>query len=302
MKKQTYYSNGKLLLTGEYLILKGAESLALPTQFGQDMSVQPIEQSKIYWKSYGEKGGVWFQTVFNFPLQDARATNRVEERLLQLLRQAQNQNPNFLTNNQGYKITTRLDFPRNWGLGTSSTLINNLAQWAEINPFQLLHNTMGGSGYDVACAGSNTPIHYKLEGEKAIVSDTFFNPKAFKDNLFFVHLNIKQDSQKEVQKFLNQKNDFSREVAEISQLTNLIERATTIQEFAEYIKVHEEIMGFILRRNPVQKVFFKDYFGQIKSLGAWGGDFIIATGNADTPKYFKKKGFEKVLLYKDMVL
>ncbi len=36
---------------------------------------------------------------------------------------------------------------------------------------------------------------------------------------------------------------------------------------------------------------FLDYFGQTKSLGAWGGDFILATGNKDTPKYFKNKGY-----------
>jgi mevalonate kinase len=28
-----FYSNGKLLLTGEYLVLDGAKSLALPTKF-----------------------------------------------------------------------------------------------------------------------------------------------------------------------------------------------------------------------------------------------------------------------------
>ena len=33
----------------------------------------------------------------------------------------------------GFKVTTKLDFPKNWGLGTSSTLINNIAQWAQVD-------------------------------------------------------------------------------------------------------------------------------------------------------------------------
>jgi hypothetical protein len=52
----------------------------------------------------------------------------------------------------------------------------------------------------------------------------------------------------------------------------------------------------------VQKEMFSDYFGQTKSLGAWGGDFILATGNDDTPIYFKNKGFDTVISYQDMIL
>ena len=35
METQTFYSNGKLLITGEYVVLDGAKALALPTKFGQ---------------------------------------------------------------------------------------------------------------------------------------------------------------------------------------------------------------------------------------------------------------------------
>jgi hypothetical protein len=37
--QKTFYSNGKLLITGEYLILDGAKGLALPTKMGQNLSV-----------------------------------------------------------------------------------------------------------------------------------------------------------------------------------------------------------------------------------------------------------------------
>ena len=46
---------------------------------------------------------------------------------------------------------------------------------------------------------------------------------------------------------------------------------------------------------------FPDFQGAIKSLGAWGGDFIMATGNEQTPYYFKNKGFDVVLNYEEII-
>ena len=43
MLEQNFYSNGKLLLTAEYLVLDGAKALALPTKFGQDLEVKKID-------------------------------------------------------------------------------------------------------------------------------------------------------------------------------------------------------------------------------------------------------------------
>jgi len=36
----SFYSNGKLLITGEYLVLDGAKALALPTKYGQGQIVK----------------------------------------------------------------------------------------------------------------------------------------------------------------------------------------------------------------------------------------------------------------------
>jgi len=69
MKKETYYSNGKLLLTGEYLVLNGAKSLAVPTKFGQDLEVTPALGKKIIWKSYDADGSIWFEDEILFEFQ-----------------------------------------------------------------------------------------------------------------------------------------------------------------------------------------------------------------------------------------
>ena len=46
MESQSYYSNGKLLITGEYAVLDGALSLALPTKFGQELNVFQTEAAQ----------------------------------------------------------------------------------------------------------------------------------------------------------------------------------------------------------------------------------------------------------------
>jgi hypothetical protein len=37
-------------------------------------------------------------------------------------------------------------------------------------------------------------------------------------------------------------------------------------------------------------------------LGAWGGDFILATSKENPTDYFKSKGFETVIPFDQMVL
>ena len=58
------YSHGKLLLTGEYVVLDGAQSLAIPTSYGQSLTVKPIDESKLIWKSLDENNNLWFEDIF----------------------------------------------------------------------------------------------------------------------------------------------------------------------------------------------------------------------------------------------
>ena len=54
--------------------------------------------------------------------------------------------------------------------------------------------------------------------------------------------------------------------------------------------------------DSIKNILFKDYqSGAIKSLGAWGGDFILVTGNKQNMKYFAEKGYNEIIPYKDLV-
>ena len=304
-----FYSNGKLLLTAEYLVLDGAKALALPTKFGQDLVVEEINTPKLIWKSFDENNNTWFEAEFDLdgfeiikPGKDIQTTKTLQK----ILKEAKKLIPldlgtGFLKNSNGFQITTKLSFPINWGLGTSSTLINNIAKWFKINSFELLKNSFGGSGYDIACAENNTPILFQLSIEKPIIESVDFNPP-FKEQLYFVHLNKKQNSREGIKKYQNFSGSMLHIADEISILTEMFLKAKDLKTFESAMLQHEGIISNVIKEKPIQKALFSDYFGQTKSLGAWGGDFILATGNKKTPAYFKNKGFQTVVSYQDMIL
>ena len=308
---KNFYSNGKLLLTGEYLVLDGAKSLAIPTKFGQEFVVEKIKEPQIIWGSFTHTGACWFEAVFELPkLRLVNCTfasdkegnaESIAETLLEILKEARNLNPDFLITNHGFVVKTTLTFPRDWGLGSSSTLINSIANWAKVDAFKLLWNSFKGSGYDIACAQNNLPIFYQIENKKPLVSQVAFNPN-FKENIFFVHLNQKQDSKEGITKFRESKQDFQKEIKMISAISDAFLNAKLAADFEQLIVEHERIISSVIKLKPVKERLFPDYFGEIKSLGAWGGDFVMVTGNSGTPKYFKNKGYKTILSYSEMVL
>ena len=309
-----YRSNGKLLLTGEYAVLDGALSLAIPTKFGQSLEVETIDEPKIIWKSLNEKGLVWFEdeilienvTFRPHSSEDKQtAHNDISNRLIQILNTAKILNPNFLNKNIGYRITTKLDFPKNWGLGTSSTLINNIAQWAKIDAYKLLELTFGGSGYDIACAKHNMPISYQLHSNdkfaKRNIEEIDFNP-SFKEHIFFVYLNRKQNSREGIKHYHANKENSKLVIAEINEITSKMISCDSLETYENLITRHENIISKLTKQRPIKDLLFNDFVGSIKSLGTWGGDFILVTSKVSPTSYFKNKGFNTIIPYVDMAL
>lgn len=309
MKK--YYSNGKLLLTGEYVVLDGAKALAIPTKYGQDLTVNSIEEPELIWASFTNTGECWFEASFNLPklrLTSASfnsdkegSSDQIAETLQNILQEARNLNPDFLQTDKGFLVKTHLTFPQNWGLGSSSTLINNVATWANVNPFDLLWNAFSGSGYDIACAKYNYPIFYQLEKKQPIIEEVNFSP-TFADQLYFVFLNQKQNSREGIAQYRKNNTNIQKEIHRISELSDAFLNASNVSELEHIITEHENTISSIIQLDTVKSKLFPDYFGAIKSLGAWGGDFILATGNNETPNYFKNKGYDVAIPFNDMVL
>lgn len=299
-----FYSNGKLLLTGEYVVLDGATALALPTKKGQSLEVKAREEPGISWTSYDEKAQKWFEEEFR--IEGAKVTgetpDEVSQQLASILTEAHKMNPELLSAAGGYEVSTRLDFALNWGLGSSSTLINNIAQWFDVDPYWLLKQTFGGSGYDIAAAQHDQPILYALEEGKPTALTSSFDPP-FKEHLFFVHLNRKQNSRQAIKHYRNQPQEqIEAAVAKISGLTHQLLSCQSLKEFELLLEIHETLISQLINTPKIKSRLFPDYPKSIKSLGGWGGDFILATGGEAEKEYFRGKGFGTIVEYSKMVI
>ncbi|MCO5231843.1 MAG: GYDIA family GHMP kinase [Chitinophagales bacterium] len=301
---EQYYAHGKLLLTGEYLVLDGAMSLALPTRLGQRMEVKFQPDNKLlHWKSKDNQGNIWLEGYWDIQQQKWTSISHPENSsyLEKLLVYASD---NLKFNLSGCQVETNLEFPNDWGLGSSSTLIALLAQWWKADPYELLKISFGGSGYDIACANSSSPILYQIYQGSRVVKNAKFDP-VFRDKLAFLYLGKKQNSREGIQHYRAIQSDKKSWIKDIDKITTQILECTSLQEFEILILRHEAIISQILQIPTVQSQLFSDYQGVIKSLGAWGGDFVLLTMHdtlANTQSYFKKMGYDVCIPYVEMVL
>ena len=297
---KSFYSNGKVLLTGEYSVLNGSSAIGLPTKMGQEMLVENKVNDKIIWSSFNMNSEKWFECILDLKsLKILNTSNKnISLRLKKILEVSRDLNSKFLKT--GKKVITNLDFDYKWGLGTSSTLINNISKWAEINPYELLKKTFGGSGYDLACAEANSPILFSLNSGKEKVIPVNFNP-ILKKNLFFIYQNKKQNTKKSLEEYQNQNLFDKSTINRISKISQDLMSTSNINEFRKLIDYHENIMSSVLKIDSINKKF-SDYEGSIKSLGAWGGDFFLAVGPEDSLDYFKKRNYKIGYKYADFIL
>ena len=295
------YSNGKVLLTGEYVILDGALSLAAPTKFGQHLKYQENLSNLINWKSINFDGNIWFECLITSDTLKVKSTSsqKISNTLVEIINFIREYNPSFLKK-CGSDISTNLTFEKNLGLGSSSTLISNLSKISGVNPYTINNKIFKGSGYDIACAESISPILYKLDKDQKIINEVSFKP-SFNEHIYFVYLNKKQNSISEIKKY--NKNKASNSIInEISDITSEILVCNSIDRFNELIEAHELIISKLISKQTVKDLLFKDFDGYIKSLGAWGGDMIMVTSQIDPSKYFIEKGYSTIFKFKELLV
>ena len=295
------YSSGKVLLTGEYVILNGALSLASPTKFGQHLKFEENQSNLINWKSFNYDGNIWFECSIKNENLEIKSTSskKISNTLIKIINHIRDYNPSFLKEN-GSDILTNLTFDKNWGLGSSSTLISNLAKLSGVDPYILNNKIFSGSGYDIACADSTSPIVYQLNKDQKTIDEVSFKP-SFYEKIYFIYLNNKQSSISEIENY-NKNRASDSIIKEISNITSTILQCNSIEEFNKLIASHELIISNLISKPTVKETFFKDFNGSIKSLGAWGGDMIMATSYDDPNKYFREKGYSTILKFDELLV
>jgi mevalonate kinase len=307
MNQVSFFAHGKLLITGEYAVLDGAKALALPTKFGQHLHFLPQPgSSKLHWDSFTQKGDSWFYASWALDSlkaeigADLPETEKLSELLSSMMREKGLPSSFF----EG-KITTNLDFPREWGLGTSSTLISLLSQWTGLNAYYLLEKSFGGSGYDIAAATARGPFYYKRNLENRYepeISSALFNPD-FLDHIYFLYSGKKQNSREGIAAYRSKERN-PVYLSEISEITEKAVETKSFSGFSALMSRHEQLTGNHLDLVPVQKELFSDFPGVVKSLGAWGGDFLLIL--SEMPKneissYFTKKGYQMLFSYREII-
>jgi len=297
-----FKSNGKILLTSEYLVLDGAKAIALPSKLTQELYVEQCDKEIIEWQGIDEKGNVWYEENFylkNNDLVYRAEKNNTSEKLLLLFNHILKTRE--VKDILGNKFSTKLNFKREWGLGTSSTFVNNLAKWANIDPYRLLFSAFKGSGYDIACCDVNNPIIFEKKQNSINVKNITFNPP-FIENIFLIHLDKKQNTQTSITNYLRTKSEKNDLIKRINLISEEMLQCKNLNHFEDLIVEHESIISQAISQEPIQKLTFNDYnLGKIKSLGAWGGDFILVTSKNNDLSYFNNKGFETTLKLSDLV-
>jgi len=301
-----FKSNGKILLTSEYVVLDGVDCIALPTKFGQTLSVIENNSKCINWTSYDYNNNIWFKDKYTISSENkieySSEKNNISETLLKILNALVKLNSDKINNKIGYDFVSKLSFSKDWGLGTSSTLINNLANWAKVDSYELLKLTFGGSGYDIACAEAENPIHFNNYNNKISISNSKFDP-IYKENIFFIYLGNKQNSRDGIKDYKSKKNKLTQDIIEqFKSINEKIVITDSLKEFEQCLTMHELLISKLIDIEPIKNRLFKDYDkGIVKSLGAWGGDFVLVTGTKNAMSYFLNKGYKTIFEYSKLI-
>lgn len=297
MERLAYSASGKLLLFGEYLVLRGSRSLSIPLSVGQKLDIRPGKGSGIRWCCY-EFGKPWLEIHLSRELEVIRTTNAGQSRLVrELLLRIKEEAPALQPG--GHTFRFDLDFSRQYGFGTSATLISLLSQWSGVDPYRLLAGTFGGSGYDIAAATAAGPVLYAINPGTIGYCRL---PEEVTRHLLFVYTGKKQATAAEVSAFKNKRSS-GEDIKAMNAIVNAAAACREIADWEKLMRESEKLLSSLLNVPPVGEKYFADYPFAVKSLGAWGGDFIMATCR-DVPeakRYFQQMGKQTVFTYNDLI-
>jgi len=182
-------------------------------------------------------------------------------------------------------------------------LIYNLSQWSGIDAYELLANSFGGSGYDLACAGAEGPIFFHKTSEGPQISKGHLS-NSFLNNLWLVYLGKKQNSREGIASYRAKGAPETGLLRQISQLSIMLGKSADLGTFCACIQELERLTGDYIGITPIQETLFKAMPGAAKSLGAWGGDFALLATPWEEQKvkaYCSELGLQEVHAFTDLV-
>ncbi len=307
---QSFTVPGKVMLAGEYFVLGGGVSLMLPTQFSQEMTIRdPRHNNQIEYNARDEQGNIFFNSVMSFREGEVQSLSfsdkETNDFLISLFRELSHKDLLFCGD-----IETKMNFSPLWGIGSSASLMALLAKSFNC-PWKDLLKHISGSGADVACSFSGRSLFYQRKNEEEIIlSPCDFNP-SFKDSLYFVHLNKKISTEKDISGIVkNYFLDLRQKNPELIKLvSSLVKSLGDYQDnFKKSLSVLRQLDNLTakgLQRETLQNSHFADFPGLVKYLGSWGGDFALVMSedlsSKEVSEYFAKRGYKFLLRYDEMI-
>ena len=303
---RSFFARGKLLLTSEYVVLNGIPAVAVPTRLGQRLEVvEVVDSPYLAWTARAHDGSIWLEGSLERTPQGWKPSADLESpasglgAVSELLSAAEHLRGTPLP---GGSVITFLEFPNDYGWGSSSTLISLVAQWAEVDALALHFATQNGSGYDAVCALASGPIRYTRTGHASAQWVPVSLAHWPHNTLYLVHLGEKQRSAQDVVRYQNLAPD-PLLIDAVEEAAELLLQASSTQEWSNAVRAHEDAMSRVLERTPVAETRFANYPHAVKSLGAWGGDFVLAQVlEASDLQWLKERGFSTILPWSDCVV
>jgi mevalonate kinase len=287
--KTPFRANGKFLLSAEYVVMDGAWALALPLKWGQTLHIEPYQGDFCLIESREANQQVWFKATFHPGTGLVMESNseavalKLEQLLAAIPAEIKRQGL------KSKKLIFQADFNRNWGLGSSSTLVSLLGQYLEQNPYSLLRQSFGGSGYDIACATALQPILYRLDSPDSPSVQPFSLQPDLLQHMHFFYLGRKAQSAQAIGHYRTLPIlERQRAAAEISELSLHMQSNQTLSEWTLALKQHNKILQKLLQQ-PDPCMAIPGAPGASKPMGAWGGDFMLGLGPAEQWQNFARE-------------
>ena len=274
-------SPGKIMLCGEYAVLCGALAIAFPTKFRQCMEVEYLPGSgNIHWQSFDFEGFQWLRCSFH-PNDDCSThpLKNVLQPIVAMLRHVQQYKPDAMPADKDITFRVKASFRKEWGLGSSSALIANIARWSGLDPWELMQLSFPGSGYDVAVAFHGKSMVYRIENEQRNIRFLDYVPE-WLNSFRVVFTGKKVNSRDSVNENKAMFHKLEPHVEELDRIALGLLAVESCEEACELLQRYEAILARELEMEPGAHLF-PGYSGTIKSLGAWGGDAILVEYRPD---------------------
>lgn len=281
------------MLCGEYAVTIGVEALAVPVQLGQWMYVwefnSPLGGDRLIWEAKEKDGSTWLNEHFSLPLLSDFVESSVSDELEgQLLRNTDRNvikkmlglvASDFWKAGKSYRIETQLEFNRNSGLGSSSTMISNFARYTGLDAQWLQQQVFGGSGYDVAVAEVGKGLVFWKQSDLAHWGPWSLSTQ-LTENWQVVFLGQKQnsrDSLSQVKIRLQEIQNDNFLLHQLQQILAAVKMASEVPMLEAGLEMWQAVLSMGLDlETPYQHFGFQPIKGGVcKWLGAWGGDMLL---------------------------